>query len=858
MNQGLTVDIGANIAGLQQALSRGLSQIQSFASGATASLGRAFNTQTFASGAQAIGNFASQAQSAGQAISIGLSLPLGAFAKRAIETYGELDSLRRGLATLEKDSTALTARLQMLNKIAELPGLGMKETIQGDIRLRTVLNSIYGIDKAAAMSQRTLQAYGNAVALVGKGKSEFDRALYGIQQLANTPFPLGEDLNIIKDAIPQVTPLLNAAFGTSRSEDFKKLKVSSQQLMEVILNGLEGLPKASGGAKNAFENFGDGATRALDKLGESLFKALHIDGLLSAVGSAITKLVDSFTNLPATTQTVVAAFGVMAIALPPLIAGIGFFTTSVLPAFRAGLAATRVAMVAFSGPIGWAAAAIAIAAVLIIANWDKVKNALTSSGVWDQLKSLVKSGLGVVTSLFGVFANLFQGDWGAMWEHITNIAKYAWNALISILGGGVLAIGGLVAKAFSLIGADDWSKAIEGRMDEVKKTIESRKFDIAAPSFNLFEGFNFGGQQGAMGKNRPGSLDGKKGKADDYFFVDYLRERVSALAKEIQNLEALGQKVPDTLRRDWANFTSELEKAELATRGIIDLGDNAKPIQLPQNRFIQAMNSANGPQLPGLAEFQKRAVEQFKKAQESIVKEIQSFSGSTSWSSIGGIGDSWGGVALKRLESNKDRIIKSAKDMAMAIQEVLTQGAAGASEAMGGFIAGLLTGAAGIDELPKVILGVFADMLQSLATAMAASAAFMLFVPGLQGQALAQFAGATGLFAVAGLSRSLANKKTTAFADGGTVAGPTYSMIGEGRGTTKSNPEWVTPVDVGASLVAKELGRMGVFGNMASGAAMTQSQRRDMTVMINVGGSFELEGDKLRLAIERAARNASV
>ena len=84
-----------------------------------------------------------------------------------------------------------------------------------------------------------------------------NRAIYGVQQLANTDFPLGEDLNIIKDAIPQITPLLKEAFGTARSEELQKLGISSQQVLGVITEGLEKLPRVSGGVKGAFENLSD-------------------------------------------------------------------------------------------------------------------------------------------------------------------------------------------------------------------------------------------------------------------------------------------------------------------------------------------------------------------------------------------------------------------------------------------------------------------------------------------------------------------------------------------------------------------------------------------------------------------------
>ncbi|MEF9476794.1 tape measure protein [Chryseobacterium sp. 1B4] len=115
-----------------------------------------------------------------------------------------------------------------LREVAKLPGLGMEEAVKGSINLES-------IGFSASNARNILQQFGNAVATVGKGRAEFERAIYGVQQLANTKFPLGEDLNIIKDAVPQVSKLLTEAFGTSRSDDLAKMKITSKQVLDVIV-----------------------------------------------------------------------------------------------------------------------------------------------------------------------------------------------------------------------------------------------------------------------------------------------------------------------------------------------------------------------------------------------------------------------------------------------------------------------------------------------------------------------------------------------------------------------------------------------------------------------------------------------
>jgi hypothetical protein len=83
-------------------------------------------------------NFGENAEQFGTRLSVGLSLPLAIFGERALKAYGESDALSRGLATLEKNATTLTARLQKLDAI---PNLGFKDAVKADLQLRTVLTS---------------------------------------------------------------------------------------------------------------------------------------------------------------------------------------------------------------------------------------------------------------------------------------------------------------------------------------------------------------------------------------------------------------------------------------------------------------------------------------------------------------------------------------------------------------------------------------------------------------------------------------------------------------------------------------------------------------------------------------------
>ena len=190
----LKIGIGADNSGLKQGLQDAEAQISAFVS----KVGK-------------IGQIGEQLSSIGQKMSVGLTLPIIALGGSAIKAYGDIQSLQKGLEAVMGSAGSASKEFERLKEVSRLPGLGMQEAVRGSINLQAI-----GID--ADKARGILSQFGNAVASVGKGKAEFERAIYGVQQLANTDFPLGEDLNIIKDALPQVSNLLKEAFGSSRSD----------------------------------------------------------------------------------------------------------------------------------------------------------------------------------------------------------------------------------------------------------------------------------------------------------------------------------------------------------------------------------------------------------------------------------------------------------------------------------------------------------------------------------------------------------------------------------------------------------------------------------------------------------------
>ncbi|TGE05554.1 tape measure protein [Hymenobacter fodinae] len=352
------------------------------------------------SGFESLASKAAGLQSVGQGLTLGLTVPILGAGAASLKAAGGIESLQNGLKAVVEQTlrtqNPLVSQQQILaetakqfadlNQVAKLPGLGLKESVQGAINLET-------IGFSAEKAQQSIKAFGNAVATVGKGREEFGRALNGLQQLANTDFPLGEDLNIIKEAIPQVTPLLKEAFGTARSEELQKLGISSQKVVDTIITGLSQLPPVVGGLNNSFENASDSVTKSAATVGAALNKAFNVEGIINSFSDAITNAAEAFSTLSPPIQKaifvvaglaaavgpVVLAIGAVGAAVPAVVAGLGFLGT----AFGAVGTAAGAAWTFILGPVApivLAITGLVAAGVLLYKNWDEISDRAAQLG----------------------------------------------------------------------------------------------------------------------------------------------------------------------------------------------------------------------------------------------------------------------------------------------------------------------------------------------------------------------------------------------------------------------------------------------------------------------------------------------
>jgi tape measure domain-containing protein len=119
-----------------------------------------------------------------------------------------------------------------------------------------------------------LSSFGNALASVGKGKSDLDGVILALSQIISKGAISAEEINQLAERVPQIRQAMMAAFGSANPEAITKGGVGPQAFVQGIIKELEKLPKAPNAAKNFFENLQDVGFRAFASIGSVLNKVL--------------------------------------------------------------------------------------------------------------------------------------------------------------------------------------------------------------------------------------------------------------------------------------------------------------------------------------------------------------------------------------------------------------------------------------------------------------------------------------------------------------------------------------------------------------------------------------------------------
>ena len=726
-------------------------------------------------------------QSVGQTMSTYITLPLTLLAGASLKAYGELDSLKRGLASIEGTSTNVEKRLVQLKEAAKLPGLGFQEAIQGDVRLRSV-----GI--AAETSLRILKEFGNAAALGGGGKEELGRIISQITQMAAKGKVLGQDLRPIIEAAPSVSKALKEMFGTVASDDIqKKLEASGKSSTDFIndlLTALEKTPRVAGGFKNAMENVKDSLFVAAAGFGEALNKSFGLEGILNSLSDKLASLSTWFQGLSPEVQKTIFVVGGLVAVVGPLLVVMGLFTSTVIPAFLTGFGL-------ISGPVLAVGLIITAFTGLVIRNWGMIEAVLKDTGVWDGLVTIVSFAANTIGAIFTLLFQAVTGDWGSFGNGLVNIGKRFLNTLIEAMQMFVNVSLNALQSFFGLFGGTNFmTQGIESvkmmlgsltskiMFDVPKSTDYLKKLgdEIDKLSTKKTSTGGGGGAGGNGGKDKKPSKFAYQETKDWTDYIEILQRKVANSFGDINKLE---------ISKNTLNEIKELQKLVLDKNTKVSWADDllaaAKRLKDGLPQILSQVNLADA----GLT------------IEEQIRKNVTDRAK----------------LALMEFQGQ-------AQEMFVQLQQtLLVDFASGIGEALGGALGGA---GFGLQKVFQSILQTIGGFMVTLGKQMLIAGQAIEFAKKTFGTSPA---GAIALIAAGGLIKGLAGSlfnNTPKFAQGGMVTGPTFAMMGDNASGREMALPW-EKTGVFADAIASKMGGLG--GGLADGQLIPILKGEDMYLM---------------------------
>jgi len=362
----------------------------------------------------------------GSTLTQSLTLPIIGVGAAALKSFADMEKLQNGLIAIMGSSEGAAVELEKLRKVAENPGLALPEVVKASASLQSV-----GMNADAA--RETITQFGNAVARAGGGAEQFDGVVLALSQISAVGKVTQEDLNQIKERLPEFARVMKDEFGVVTAEGIRELGISSEEFIKRSVGALGNLERANGGLANTFDNLKDNVGASLAELGKAINETLNLEAVVATFSAGLQRLVDGFKSLNPETQGFIVKAGLIIAAIGPAIFIVGklistfgalvgtiklirttilFMTTGIQAAF-ASLLANPVIL-----GIVAAIAAIGAIALYVYDNWqafsDNFKN------IWINIKNSVMQG---VTFVLGKLDNL-QKALGLDLFDLSGMTKY--------------------------------------------------------------------------------------------------------------------------------------------------------------------------------------------------------------------------------------------------------------------------------------------------------------------------------------------------------------------------------------------------------------------------------------------------
>jgi tape measure domain-containing protein len=348
---------------------------------------------------RSMSRFGSNMQNIGSTLTQSLTLPIIGLGAASLKSFADIEKLQNGLIAIMGSSEEAGIEMEKLRKVAENPGLALPEVVKASASLQSV-----GMNADAA--RETITQFGNAVARAGGGAEQFDGVVLALSQISAVGKVTQEDLNQIKERLPEFARVMKEEFGVVTAEGIRELGISSEEFIKRSVGALGNLERANSGLANTFDNLKDNVGASLAELGKAINETLNLEAVAAALSAGLQRLVDGFKSLNPETQGFIVKAGLLVAALGPAI----FIVGKLITTFGALIGTTRLIMTTvknlstvISGAfakilanpailgVTLAIAAVGAIALYVYDNWkafsDNFKN------IWINIKNSVMQGV---------------------------------------------------------------------------------------------------------------------------------------------------------------------------------------------------------------------------------------------------------------------------------------------------------------------------------------------------------------------------------------------------------------------------------------------------------------------------------
>lgn len=260
--------------------------------------------------------FGSQMQNIGSTMTQSITLPLLGVGAASLKAFADMEKLENGLIAIMGTSEGAKEELDKLRKVAENPGLALPQVVQAS-------SSLQSVGMSADAARETITQFGNAVARSGGGAEQFSGVTLALSQISAVGKVTQEDLNQIKERLPEFARVMKEEFGTVTAEGIRAIGVSSEEFITRSVSALAKLERAQGGLGNTFDNLKDNVTASLAEFGKAINESLNLQAVAESLSKYIQGLVDGFKALNPETQGFIVKAALVAASIGPIIFIVG-------------------------------------------------------------------------------------------------------------------------------------------------------------------------------------------------------------------------------------------------------------------------------------------------------------------------------------------------------------------------------------------------------------------------------------------------------------------------------------------------------------------------------------------------------